>query len=316
MKNSKLLSALRGCPPVVYMLIAFVVVFSAISPNYFSASNIANIFVQCAPLMVMAFAQTIIILTEGIDMSLNAIVNVTTVLSVFLATKGMPLVVSMIVAVCVATVIGAANGILVAKLHLPAFIVTYGMQNIVNSIALLITGGASIYFESKIYQNISDTSVLMIPTIVWIVILVFILSAIVLNRTKLGMNIRALGGNVEALRLAGVNPAISMIKVYMFAGFLTGIAGIITLCRVESGQPIVANGWEFQSVAATILGGTAFLEGKGGLTGTIFGVLLIQIIQNGLNVIGVQAIYQSVLVGTFVLIAIIIDALARSRSKV
>lgn len=130
-----------------------------------------------------------------------------------------------------------------------------------------------------------------------------------------GTNIHGLGGNKEALVLAGISPVKYLIKTYAFAGFIAGIAGIITLCRVESGQPIVATGWEFQAVAATLLGGSSLREGKGGVTGTIFGVLLIQIIKNGLNVIGVQSIMQNAIIGSIVLAAIIIDAVVRIRAK-
>ena len=143
----------------------------------------------------------------------------------------------------------------------------------------------------------------------------FILVWIVLRKTKFGTNIRGLGGNREALALAGISPVKNLIKTYAFAGFIAGIAGIITLCRVESGQPTVASGWEFQAVAATLLGGTSLREGKGGVTGTIFGVLLITIVKNGLNIIGIRSIYQNAIIGSIVLTAIIVDAIIRIRSK-
>ena len=189
------------------------------------------------------------------------------------------------------------------------------MQNIVNSISLLLTAGSSIYFSSFTYRIVTETTILMIPLMVWVAVVVFIIVWIVLKKTKFGTNIHGLGGNKEALVLAGISPVKYLIKTYAFAGFIAGIAGIITLCRVESGQPIVATGWEFQAVAATLLGGSSLREGKGGVTGTIFGVLLIQIIKNGLNVIGVQSIMQNAIIGSIVLAAIIIDAVVRIRAK-
>lgn len=191
----------------------------------------------------------------------------------------------------------------------------YGMQNIVNSISLLLTAGSSIYFSSFTYRIVTETTILMIPLMVWVAVVVFIIVWIVLKKTKFGTNIHGLGGNKEALVLAGISPVKCLIKTYAFAGFIAGIAGIITLCRVESGQTIVATGWEFQAVAATLLGGSSLREGKGGVTGTIFGVLLIQIIKNGLNVIGVQSIMQNAIIGSIVLAAIIIDAVVRIRAK-
>lgn len=312
MKNKSFVDVLKRIPPVLYMLLLMIIIFSVIEPNYLSSRNFKNILVQCVPLMIMAFAQTVTILTEGIDMSLNAVVNIVTVLSVWLATKGVPLLVAMFIAVLVAILIGVIKGFFVAKFSLPPFIVTYGMQNIVNSIALLLTAGASIYFASTIYQSVTKT-LFIVPGNVYVAILMFIITYVMLKRTKLGANIRALGGNPESLTLAGVNPNTSLIKAYAFAGFLTGIAGLMMLCRVESGQPIVANGLEFQAVAATVLGGTSLRHGKGNVAGTILGVLLIQVIQNGLNVIGVPAIYQSVSTGGIVLTAIIINALISER---
>ena len=312
MKNKSFKDIVKSIPPVVYMLVAMIVIFSIIEPLYLSTRNFRNILLQCVPLMIMAFAQTIVILTEGIDMSLNAVVNIVTVLTVWLAIKGVPLPVGMAISVLVAILIGVVKGFFVSKFSLPPFIVSYGMQNIVNSIALLLTGGASIYFASELYRTFTKT-VFLVPNNVWVAAVMFLLTYTMLKRTKLGANIRALGGNPESLTLAGVNPGRSLIKAYAFAGFLTGIAGLMMLCRVESGQPIVANGLEFQSVAATVLGGTSLRHGKGNVTGTILGVLLIQVIQNGLNICGVPAIYQSVSTGGIVLAAIIVNALITSR---
>lgn len=313
MKEKKVRTFLRKCPPVVYMLIILIIFFSIREPNYFSAKNFRNVLIQCSPLMILGFAQTMVVLTGGTNLSLNAVVNIVTVLSVFMALNGVPLVLAMLISVIAAVGIGIFTGFLIAKGHMPAFIATYGVQNVFNALALTLTGGASIYYSSDLYHKVYGSSFLFIPFPVCVVIVMFIFTWLLLNKSRLGMQIRALGGNREALKLAGVNVVRSEVTVYAVAGLLGGIAGLLALCRVESGQPTVANGWEFQSVAAAILGGSSFKEGKGGVTGTIFGVLLIQIAQNGLNVIGVQAIYQSVLVGSIVLAAIIIDAFVRMR---
>lgn len=305
----------KALPPVSWMLVVIIVIFSLSSPNYLSFANFRNILIQSAPLMIVAFAQTCIVLTQGTDLSLGAQVSFVTVMTVYLAQRGVPLLLSMGISVFLAVCIGAVNGLIVAKGNILPFIATFGMQNIVNSISLLLTSGASIYFSSFTYRIVAETTILFIPLMVWIAVLTFLLVWIILRWTKFGTNIIGLGGNREALTLAGINPAKCLIKTYAFAGFIAGIAGIITLCRVESGQPTVANGWEFQAVAATLLGGTSLREGKGGVTGTIFGVLLITIVKNGLNIIGVKSIYQNAVIGSIVLSAIIIDAVIRIRSK-
>ena len=315
MEKASVKQRLKNIPPVAYMLIVIIAVFSFMDPHYFSFSNFRNVLIQSTPLMILAFGQTCIVLTQGTDLSLGAQVSFVTVFTVFLAQRGMILEVAMIIAVLCTVLIGAINGTIVAKGNIPPFIATYGMQNIVNSISLLLTAGSSIYFSSFTYRIVTETTILMIPLMVWVAVVVFIIVWIVLKKTKFGTNIHGLGGNKEALVLAGISPVKCLIKTYAFAGFIAGIAGIITLCRVESGQPIVATGWEFQAVAATLLGGSSLREGKGGVTGTIFGVLLIQIIKNGLNVIGVQSIMQNAIIGSIVLAAIIIDAVVRIRAK-
>ncbi|WP_243002871.1 ABC transporter permease [Coprococcus comes] len=315
MEKASVKQRLKNIPPVAYMLIVIIAVFSFMDPHYFSFSNFRNVLIQSTPLMILAFGQTCIVLTQGTDLSLGAQVSFVTVFTVFLAQRGIILEVAMIIAVLCTVLIGAINGTIVAKGNIPPFIATYGMQNIVNSISLLLTAGSSIYFSSFTYRIVTETTILMIPLMVWVAVVVFIIVWIVLKKTKFGTNIHGLGGNKEALVLAGISPVKCLIKTYAFAGFIAGIAGIITLCRVESGQPIVATGWEFQAVAATLLGGSSLREGKGGVTGTIFGVLLIQIIKNGLNVIGVQSIMQNAIIGSIVLAAIIIDAVVRIRAK-
>lgn len=315
MEKASVKQRLKNIPPVAYMLIVIITVFSFMDPHYFSFSNFRNVLIQSTPLMILAFGQTCIVLTQGTDLSLGAQVSFVTVFTVFLAQRGIILEVAMIITVLCTVLIGAINGTIVAKGNIPPFIATYGMQNIVNSISLLLTAGSSIYFSSFTYRIVTETTILMIPLMVWVAVVVFIIVWIVLKKTKFGTNIHGLGGNKEALVLAGISPVKYLIKTYAFAGFIAGIAGIITLCRVESGQPIVATGWEFQAVAATLLGGSSLREGKGGVTGTIFGVLLIQIIKNGLNVIGVQSIMQNAIIGSIVLAAIIIDAVVRIRAK-
>ena len=315
MEKASVKQRLKNIPPVAYMLIVIITVFSFMDPHYFSFSNFRNVLIQSTPLRILAFGQTCIVLTQGTDLSLGAQVSFVTVFTVFLAQRGIILEVAMIIAVLCTVLIGVINGTIVAKGNIPPFIATYGMQNIVNSISLLLTAGSSIYFSSFTYRIVTETTILMIPLMVWVAVVVFIIVWIVLKKTKFGTNIHGLGGNKEALVLAGISPVKYLIKTYAFAGFIAGIAGIITLCRVESGQPIVATGWEFQAVAATLLGGSSLREGKGGVTGTIFGVLLIQIIKNGLNVIGVQSIMQNAIIGSIVLAAIIIDAVVRIRAK-
>ena len=302
---------LKALPPVIWMLFALVAIFSAMTPQYFTVANMANVLLQASPLLILAFGQTLVILTEGIDLSLGAIVSFVTVIWIFFGELGMDIYAAAFVSLVLAVFIGAVNGIVVAKGKIPSFIATLGMQNVLFSIALLITKGASIYVPSDIYQIVTETRFLHVPVPAWITVAMFILTWLLLNRTKLGMQIFCLGGNPEALGLAGGSVMKATVLTYAFAGFLAGVTGLLTACRVECGLPIVGLGWEFDAIAAVLLGGTSFRYGQGGVTGTIFGVLLITIIKNGLNLAGVSAMYQNAIIGIIVLAALVADVTIR-----
>ncbi len=314
-KSSKVVNLVRNIPPVFWILVVMVVGFGSFATNYFEFKNLQNILVQSVPLMLVAYAQTLVILTEGVDLSLGSQVSLVTVLWVSFMQMGMPFYVAAVLAVGCSMIAGAINGVIIAKWKVPPFIVTLGMQNILYSIALLITKGSSIYYANDIFQVISGTIILGFPLIVWITALMFILTWMILYHTRVGARIFGLGGNAEALVLAGVNVIKPTVFVYAFAGFLTAISGLLTTCRLESGQPIVGQGWEFQAVAATLLGGTSFKEGKGGLGGTILGVLLITMLKNGLNLVNLPSIYQNAIIGIIILAAIVVDSTIRRMKE-
>jgi ribose transport system permease protein len=305
---------IKKIPPVIWMLAVIMLFFNFVTPHYFSARNITNILIQSMPLMILAFGQTLIVLTQGTDLSLGAQVSFTTVLWVYLMRAGLPIGLAAIVTLCCTALVGMANGLIVSKGKIPPFIATLGMQNILNSISLLLTFGASIYYYHDIFMIVTERTLFFLPIPVWIAAAVFAATWLLLYKTKFGANIFGLGGNPEALTLAGVSTVSATVKTYAYVGVIAGISGLVTACRVESGQPVVGVGWEFHAVAATLLGGTSLREGRGGITGTIFGVFLIRILQNGLNVSGVSTLYQNAIIGFIVLMAIVIDALLR-RAK-
>jgi ribose transport system permease protein len=316
MKNKpSIMSIIGRWPPVVWMLIALIVIFGITVPGCFEWGNISNILAQSVPLLILAFAQTLVILTQGVDLSIGAQVNFCTVIWIIMANNGIPLAAGAVISVAATVMIGVLNGLIIGKGNISPFIATLGTQYVFNGITLLITAGASVYFSSYLFQLVAETKFLFLPLPVWIAIAVFAITWLMLYRTKFGTNIIGLGGNAEALSLAGISINKSLVKTYAYAGLLAGIAGLITACRVESGQPTVASGWEFEAMAAVLLGGTSLIEGKGSLVGTIFGVFLIEILQNGLNLAGVNALYQNALIGVIVLAAIVLDCLARRYGK-
>lgn len=312
-KSMQAAGVIKKLPTAFWMILFITLFFSLVDPSYFRLSNFNSVLIQSIPLMILAFGQTLIILTQGTDLSLGAQVSFVTVFWMYLARAGVPMYLAGLLAIATVMVAGMINGIVVAKGKIQPFIATLGMQNILYSLSLLLTSGASIYYYHEIFIKISEGTLFGIRNIIWVLIIVFSFTWIVLRKTRFGTSITAIGGNAEALTLAGQNADRSLIKTYVFAAFLAGISGIITASRVESGQPVVAMGWEFDAVAASLLGGASLRKGKGGVVGTIFGVLLIQTLKNGLNILGIASIYHNAFIGSLVLLSIILDSIVQDN---
>lgn len=314
--NSSTKERLRSIPPAVWMMLVLIIFFGSQVKNYFSVSNFVNILIQSMPLLIVACGQTLVVLIQGTDLSLGASVSMVTILWMVFLQKNIPMAIAILLAIACAVVGGILNGIIIAKGHLPPFIATLGMQNIMASIALVLSNGSSIYFDHPIYKIIGSGTFLFIPVSVCIGLLCFIGTWVLQKKTRTGAKIIALGGNQEAVSLSGASVIKNTIFVFAFAGLMAGIAGIVLGSRIQSGNPIAGNGFEFNSVAAVLLGGTSMREGRGSVAGTIFGVLLIQILKSGLNQMAVSSIYQSALIGGVVLAAIILDAYMKRRQEI
>jgi ribose transport system permease protein len=315
MNQMSLKKRVGAIPPAIWLILVMLVFYGSNTKNYFSMGNFLNIVVQAAPLFVVACGQTIIVLMQGTDLSLGASLNMMTVVWVVLMQKSLPLGLALAIAMACSVLAGFLNGVIVAKMKLPPFIATLGMQNILNSIALVTSNGSSVYFQHTIYKTISKGTALGIPYIVWIAIACFLLTFVLLKYTRFGARIVSMGGNPESLRVAGYSIDTATIQAFTYTGFMTAIAGFLLACRVESGNPIVGNGFEFNSVAAVLLGGTSMREGRGGVAGTVFGVLLIQILKSGLVMMNVSSIYQTAIIGVVVLFAIVLDAYIKRRQE-
>jgi len=303
----------QSVPPALYMILLLVVVYGLLVNNYFVPKNFANILSQAAPLLVLACGQTLIVMLQGTELSLGSAMSVVTVLWIVLLNNGIPMIPSILITIIAAGLIGLLNGVLVAYGGLPIFIVTLGMQNILKSIALLLSDSSSVYYEHPIFRTVAKGTVLGLPLAVWLSFLCFGITWVLLRKTRFGTHVITLGGNPESLTLSGGSIRRSTICAFIYAGLMAGVAGFLLCCRIESGNPNSGNGFEFNSVAAVLLGGTSMREGRGGVGGTIFGVLLIQILKSGLNQVGISSIYQNAIIGTFVLSAIIFDAFLKRR---
>lgn len=308
-------NVLQSLPPAFYFCILLILIFALNTKNYFSFSNISNIMIQLSALLVMACGQALIVLLQGTDLSLGTLASMIGVLWMFLLNMKIPMIWAILLCILCGAICGAINGGIVAKGKIPVFIVTLGTQNIFKSVALLLCGSQTLYYSSKLFRVVTKGTIFYIPIIVCISFLCFLLTVFLVNRTTFGMRIRGLGGNVEGTRYSGVNVEWTQMKVFIYAGMMAAISGLLLACRIESGNPNAGNGMEFNSIAAVLLGGVSMREGKGRIEGVFFGILLIQLLKSGLNQVGMNSIYQNATIGIVVLLAIIVDAWLKFRGN-
>ena len=288
--------------PIAFL--GLLVIFSIFSPQFLSVSNITNVLRQVAPLALLAFAQTIVIISAGIDLSQGSIVGLVSVVTamVLLATN---MWVGILAGLLAGLLIGLFNGVLTAKTKIPPFIVTLGMLSVARGAALTLTGGLPIFnLEADKFFFLGSGYIFHIPVPVYFAVIGFGLTYVILQLTPLGRYCYAIGGNEETVRLAGINVAKYKILIYTLSGLFSGIAGVLLTARVISGQPLLGTGYELQAVAAVVIGGTSLFGGVGRIGGTILGVLFVGILNNGLNLLGVSTFVQQIVIGFTIIVAV------------
>lgn len=313
MNKLALRQQIKAYPPVVWMLLCIVLVFSFTGKNFFSMGNLINITKQASPFLILAIGETMVILIGGIDLSIGYVMGFCGVVIAMLMNLGVPILVAILIGILIGGICGFLNGFLVSTFKIPYFIVTYGVGNMVYGFGSLITGGVSQPALDRGFRFVADGKLAGMPVVLLLAVCIFLVVRFLIKKTSYGRNMYGLGGNREALFLAGVNTRKAEIIVFTVAGLLAGIAGVIFAARSASGHPSYGVGWEFDSVAATIIGGNSFSEGKGNINKTVLGVLFIQILKTGLNISGVAPQAQSFLIGLIVVIAISADVLIQNR---
>ena len=322
-KTNRFAAALRRLPPVTWVVLAILVFFAFTSSGFFTTSNLLSIVRQGSFLWMMATAATIVLLSEGLDLSLGSVMTLSGVVAAMLLNLGVPAPIAALGGIMVGVISGAINGMLISVFKMPAFISSLGMMSVVGGLAVVITKASSIVVRDEGFIFFGAGNILGIPMPVIISILVFGFTYLMLYHTAFGRYIIAIGGNQAGARLSGVNVDKYRWLVFVFSGVVAALTGVILAARLQTADPTVGVRWEFDAVAAAILGGTSTKRGNGGINGTIMGVLLIAILRNGLNVFSfpllnitsVPAIWQSFVVGLVLLSAIVFDVTIRRRGN-
>ncbi len=294
----------------------FSVALSDAPARFLTWDNLTNVTRQISITAILAVGMTFVILTGGIDLSVGAIVAVSSTLMAGAIIQGIPFEAAAGIALLVGVGFGMTSGFFIARFALPAIIVTLAMMEIPRGLGLLYSGGNPLpipYEYSALAGNIDVGFLIPIPTL--IMLGMFLIGYIILNRLPIGRYIYAVGGNEEAAILSGIRTRYIKMFVYVVSGFMAGVAGIIQTSRVTSGQPNSAIGFELDAIAAVVLGGTSIAGGRGHIVGTLIGALLLGILNNALNMMEISPYTQRVVKGAIILIAVLIGALRKSGKK-
>lgn len=309
------LQVLGSIEPVIWMLAIIIAIFAFTGENFLSWGNAMNIIKQASPFLILALAETMAVLVGQIDLSVGNNMAFCTVTVALMMRGGMPVWLAVLGGIATGAACGLLNGVFIARFKVPAYITTFGFGTMFYGLGSLITNGVSIPALDEGFRFLADGDVFGVPMVLIIALVVFLLVRLLINHTAFGRNMYGLGGNREALFLGGVNPVRAETVVFTVAGVLVGIAGVLFAARSASGHPDYGKQWEFNAIAATIIGGNSFSEGNGNILKTVLGVLFIQILKTGLNISGVSPQSQSFLLGLIVVAAISIDVLLKTRKE-
>jgi ribose transport system permease protein len=290
-------------------LIAVCIGLAFLSPNFLSVSNSFDVMRQVSINAVIAFGMTLTILLGGIDLSVGSILAVSSVLAAMTMKGGHGAGLAAGIALLAGAAMGSLNGVVIAKGKVAPFIATLGTMTLLRGAALVLSNGSPISgFPSQLFAMLGGGYVArLIPVPVVLMLAMFAVFWFVLTRTVFGRHVYATGGNAEAAKLSGVNTDRVQILVYTVSGAMAALAGVILTSRLDSAQPTAGVGYELDAITAVVLGGTSLAGGRGWIFGTLVGALLIGVLNNGLNLMGVSAFYQQVVKGSVILLAVLLD---------
>ena len=305
--------SLSSIPGVGYLLAAELIAFSVLDVSFASIPNLLNIGLQSSILLLLALPMTLVIMSEGLDLSMGAVLGLSGVILARALVNGRSLLVALAAALALGGVFGVLNGLLVVALAIPPFVATLGTLGIAQGLALAITGGQSVVGIGTALPALYESRWAGIPFSVVVAALAYAAFHVVLYQTRFGTYVFAIGGNRESLRLAGVRANLYHVSIYVLGGVMAGFAALLLTGRMNAGHPIAAIGMEFDAVAAVVVGGTTFERGNGWLPGTLLGVLAVGALKNGLNVMAVPSSLQVASIGLLVIVALLVDSI-RARA--
>lgn len=288
-------------------LILLIIVMSFLNSRFLTISNLSNVFTQVSVNAIIAMGMTFVILTGGIDLSVGSILAISGAVAAMVMKVNGNIMIAIFSALAVGAVIGAINGVIIAKGKLQAFIATLATMTIFRGVTYVFTNGIPISGLDDSFMVIGNERVLGIPFPIIIMGIIFLITLYILSETRFGRYIYAIGGNEDSARLSGINTQRIKSMVYVISGLTAAFSGVIVTSRIGSAGATAGSGYELDAIAAVVIGGTSLSGGEGSVSGTIIGALIIGILNNGLNLMNVNPFYQSIVRGSVILIAVLFD---------
>ena len=296
-------------------LLFLILFFWILTPHFLTVSNLLNVAQQTSINAIIAVGLTFVIITAGIDLSVGSIMAFSGVVLASVLGTGLPIPIAISAGLLIGLACGSINGLLIAYGKLPPFIATLGMMSVARGAALMYTNGRPISGFSTEFRFLANGEIFSIPISIIIMVLVYLIAHFILTKTRLGRYVYAIGGNEEAARLSGINVTFYKVIVYGICGLLSGLAAVILTARLNSAQPIAGIMYELDAIAATVIGGTSLVGGEGRVMGTLIGALIMGVLRNGLNLLGVSSFLQQTIIGSVIIIAVLVDMMLKRRKK-
>lgn len=297
-------------------LVVLCIAFGIINPNFFSSRNIGNLLRQIAPILIVGIGQSYVLITGNIDLSIGSVLGMSCMISATLMTKGMNPWVAVLVTIIICILTGVLNGLLVAQCKLPPFIATLGTMTVARGVAQIVNGNYNtdaIGEEAEFFRDVFYYGkTLGFYNTVWIALVLFLVFNFILSRTRTGRHTYAIGSNIEAAKLSGVNVVATTVKVYVVSAFCACIAGLITCATSGMGTMDSGNSYEMYAVAASVIGGVSTLGGQGILIGTVIGSAIWGVLQNGLQFAGAPVAIRNIVIGVIVVVSVLLDVIIRT----
>ena len=294
------------------IVIAFAVicaVMALLSPVFLTVTNVLNVIRQSSIFGIMAIGMTFVILTGGIDLSVGSILAVVGAVSAGMLKEGMELLPVVLLALAIGVSCGLVNGVLITVGRIAPFVVTLGMMSIARSLTLIYTTGYPISGFTGTFRFVGGGDIIAVPFPIVLFLLTAAVAWVILTQTRMGRYTYAIGGNEETVKLSGINADFYKTTVYVISGITAAISALILTSRLNSAEPMAGQGYELDVIAAVVIGGTSLNGGRGSVWGTLIGALLIGVINNGMNLLGIPPYFQLLVKGFIIIGAVLLDRL-------